>query len=68
MSLLQFAMGRPVLSLSKSIRSLSVSGKLHFEHPYDSPDVIVINDDARSYIQSSHDHFDLIVFVMLVAC
>jgi len=44
---------------------LELGRKLHFEHPYDSPRVQVIVDDARSYIQNSHDQFDLIVFSLL---
>src|SRR6266404_1353973 len=39
--------------------------KLHFEKPYDSPRVTAITDDARSYIQNSHERFDLIVFSLL---
>lgn len=37
----------------------------HFEHPYDAPGVEVIIDDARSYMQSARDSFDLIVFSLL---
>ena len=39
--------------------------RLHFEKPYDSSRVSVVIDDARSYIQNSHDRFDLIVFSLL---
>ena len=38
---------------------------LHPERPYDSPRVRLIVDDARSYIQNSRAHFDLIVFSAL---
>lgn len=38
---------------------------LHFEHPYQSPRVTAVVNDARSYIQNSQDHFDLIVFSLL---
>ena len=38
---------------------------LHPEHPYDSPNVEVIIDDARSYLQKSDARFDLIVFGFL---
>jgi spermidine synthase len=38
---------------------------LHFEHPYQSPKTQVVINDARSYIQNSHDQFDLIVFSLL---
>ena len=44
---------------------LELGRKLHFEHPYDSPRVQVVLDDARSYIQNSRDQFDLIVFSLL---
>ncbi len=44
---------------------LSLGRKLHFEHPYQSSRVRVVVDDARSYVESSHDHFDLIVFSLL---
>ena len=39
--------------------------ELHFEHPYQSQRVDTIVDDARSYLQNSQDHFDLIVFSLL---
>src|SRR5258706_4453345 len=38
---------------------------LHFERPYQSPRVRIINDDARSYIQNSRDKFDLVLFSLL---
>jgi hypothetical protein len=44
---------------------LKLGEKLHFEKPYQSPRVRIVNDDARSYIQNSHDKFDLIVFSLL---
>jgi len=44
---------------------LKLGRDLHFEHPYQSPRVHVTVDDARSYIENSHDHFDLIVFSLL---
>jgi spermidine synthase len=44
---------------------LELGRKLHFEHPYDSPRVQAVLDDARSYIQNGHDQFDLIVFSLL---
>jgi len=39
--------------------------QLHFEKPYNSPRVQQVLDDARSYIQSGRDRFDLIVFSLL---
>jgi len=44
---------------------LNLGRELHFEHPYQSPRVHVTVDDARSYIENSHDQFDLIVFSLL---
>jgi spermidine synthase len=44
---------------------LQLGRELHFEHPYQDPRTHVVLDDARSYIQNSHDHFDLIVFSLL---
>jgi spermidine synthase len=44
---------------------LQLGRKLHFEKPYDSSRVSVVIDDARSYIQNSHDRFDLVVFSLL---
>jgi len=44
---------------------LQLGRDLHFEHPYQSPRTQVVIDDARSYIENSHDQFDLIVFSLL---
>ena len=44
---------------------LKLGRELHFEHPYQSPRTRVIVDDARSYMQNSHEQFDLIVFSLL---
>ena len=44
---------------------LKLGEALHFEHPYQSNRVHIINDDARSYIQNSRSQFDLIVFAFL---
>jgi spermidine synthase len=38
---------------------------LHFEKPYDSPRVKVVVDDARSYVETTSDRFDLVVFSLL---
>jgi hypothetical protein len=38
---------------------------LHPEHPYDSPRVNVIVDDARSFLQRSDSQYDLIAFGFL---
>ena len=44
---------------------LKLGRELHFEHPYQSPRVHAVVNDARSYIENSHDQFDLIVFSLL---
>ena len=44
---------------------LKIGRDLHFEKPYQSPRVQVVVDDARSYIQNSHEKFDVIVFSLL---
>jgi Spermine/spermidine synthase domain len=44
---------------------LKLGEALHFERPYQSNRVHIINDDARSYIQNSRGKFDLIVFAFL---
>jgi spermidine synthase len=42
-----------------------LGGKLHFEKPYTSPRVEVVINDARSYVENSHEQFDLIMFSLL---
>jgi spermine/spermidine synthase len=44
---------------------LQIGQKLHFEQPYSSPRVHVTLNDARSYVQNTDQHFDLIVFSLL---
>lgn len=44
---------------------VSLGRRLHFEKPYASPRVVTVVDDARSYIQTGRDRFDLIVFSLL---
>jgi spermidine synthase len=44
---------------------LKLGRDLHFEHPYQSPRTRVVVDDARSYVQNSHEKFDLIVYSLL---
>ncbi|HLQ46543.1 MAG TPA: hypothetical protein VK137_17500, partial [Planctomycetaceae bacterium] len=39
--------------------------RFHPEHPYDSPSVQVVNDDARSYFATSQEKYDLIIFGLL---
>jgi spermidine synthase len=44
---------------------LELGERFHFERPYSSPRVQIIENDARSYVQNSNDRFDLIVFSLL---
>lgn len=44
---------------------LKLGKRLHPEHPYQSPRVTIVNDDARSFIQNTDQHFDVIVFSLL---
>ncbi|HVN09136.1 MAG TPA: hypothetical protein VMV61_09200 [Patescibacteria group bacterium] len=44
---------------------LKLGRELHFEHPYSSPRVHAILDDARSYMQTAHKQYDLILFSLL---
>lgn len=42
-----------------------LGSQLHFERPYSSPRVQVVVNDARSYVENSHEQFDLIMFSLL---
>jgi spermidine synthase len=44
---------------------LRLGRQLHFEHPYSSPRVHAVNDDARSFLGTSPQRFDLILFSLL---
>ena len=44
---------------------LNLGKKLHFEKPYDSPRVTPVLDDARSYMETTNDRFDLVIFSFL---
>lgn len=44
---------------------LNLGKQLHFEKPYDSPRVTPVLDDARSYMETTGDRFDLVVFSFL---
>ncbi len=44
---------------------LNLGKTLHFEKPYESPRVNVVVDDARSYVETTNDRFDLVVFSLL---
>jgi spermidine synthase len=44
---------------------LDLGKSLHFEKPYASPRVNVVVNDARSYVETTHDRFDLVVFSLL---
>ena len=59
------AQARRVVAVEIDPLILDLGRRLHFERPYQSPRVEVVLDDARSYLQNSTDHFDLIVFSLL---
>ena len=44
---------------------LALGRELHFEKPYQSPRVRVIVNDARNYIQTTSDRYDLVLFSLL---
>jgi spermidine synthase len=44
---------------------LRLGRELNFEKPYSSPRVVPVVDDARSYLQNSHEQFDVIMFSLL---
>src|SRR5262249_57177043 len=44
---------------------LDLGRRFHPEHPYDSPAVRLVNDDARSYFATSTERFDVISFGLL---
>jgi len=44
---------------------LHLGKTLHFEKPYDSPRVKAVLDDARSYVETTNDRFDMVVFSLL---
>lgn len=44
---------------------IDLGKKLHPEHPYSSPRVTVVNDDARAFIRNTDQRFDVIVFSAL---
>jgi spermidine synthase len=57
--------GRRVVAVEIDPLILELGRKLHFEKPYSSPRVQVVVGDARSYVQNSDEHFDLIMFSLL---
>lgn len=44
---------------------LKLGKTLHFEKPYDSPRVNVVLDDARSYVETTKERYDMVVFSLL---
>ncbi len=44
---------------------LKLGSELHFERPYSSSKVVVVVDDARSFLQNNRQSFDLIMFSLL---
>jgi spermidine synthase len=43
----------------------SIGKRLHPEHPYDSPKVHVVINDARNFLRQNHEKYDVIVFGLL---
>jgi len=43
----------------------SIGKRLHPEHPYDSPKVHVVINDARNFLRQDHEKYDMIVFGLL---
>jgi SAM-dependent methyltransferase len=56
---------RRVVAVEIDPMILDLGKRFHFEKPYDSPRVVRVTDDARSYLQNSTDSFDLINFSLL---
>lgn len=44
---------------------IEIGQELHPEKPYSNPNVLVINDDARSYFANTQDKYDVISFGLL---
>ncbi|MBZ5662417.1 MAG: methyltransferase domain-containing protein [Acidobacteriia bacterium] len=44
---------------------LKLGQTLHFEKPYGSPRVKAVLNDARSYVETTDDRFDMVVFSLL---
>jgi spermidine synthase len=44
---------------------LKLGKELHFEKPYDSPRVTPVLDDARSYVETTQNRYDMVVFSLL---
>jgi spermidine synthase len=44
---------------------IRIGRELHPEHPYSSPQVRVVNDDARSFFATTMDKYDVIAFGLL---
>ena len=44
---------------------INLGRRFHFERPYSSDRVRVVVDDARSYVENTSDHFDLVLFSLL---
>ena len=43
----------------------SIGKRLHPEHPYSSPKVHVVINDARNFLRQNHEKYDVIVFGLL---
>ncbi len=57
--------GRHIVAVEIDPLIQHLGREYHFEKPYSSPRVTSVINDARSYIQNSHERFDLIVYSLL---
>src|SRR3954463_9979321 len=44
---------------------LRLGKRLHPDHPFDDPRVTVINDDARHFLRTTRNKYDLVVFALI---
>jgi SAM-dependent methyltransferase len=44
---------------------LRLGKQLHPDHPFDDPRVTVINDDARHFLRTTRNKYDLVVFALI---
>ena len=56
---------RPVTAVEIDPVIIELGRELHFEQPYKSPRVTIVNDDARSYFQRTNDRYAAVVFGFL---
>jgi SAM-dependent methyltransferase len=57
--------GRHVTAVEIDPAIAAIGARLHFEHPYDSPRVSLVIDDARSFFHRTKQEYALVVFGFL---